>query len=56
MAWAMQWGTHGNDWKMMPKEWMRWINHLDLGWVVFFWVLEQGIELLDRLIISITTC
>jgi hypothetical protein len=29
----------------MPKEWMRWINHLDFRWVVFFWVLEQGIEL-----------
>jgi hypothetical protein len=45
MTRAMQRGTHGNHWKMMPKEWMSWINHLDLGRVMFFWVLEQGIVL-----------
>jgi len=41
----MQGRTYRDNWETMPKERMSGISDLDLGGIVFIWVLEEGIEL-----------
>jgi hypothetical protein len=41
-------GEDGDEMKAAAKEWVSWINHLDLFDRFFGWVLEGGIKLMAR--------
>jgi hypothetical protein len=45
-----------NQRETAPKERVPGINDLNFSGLFLIWVLDQGIELIDRLIISIITC